>query len=172
MSNSNYTIKNILLSTFNIKNNLLDKKLIYNKAPLGKLDSKWIKLMFFILPFLMYGAIFNPKSFAYLGIAQAIVSYIVLLVFAMQIIMAVAFFNNRGVVKMVESSWKSYFPDIDFKMILSSGMTPYVDFKKYYQQALNDGLDGEALHSRLLEDFKKMEKENHILYNAMNRDKK
>ena len=171
MSIPNYTIKNIILSTFNIKNNVLDKKLIYNKAPLGKLDNKWIKIMLFILPFLMYGAIFNPTSFEYLGIAQAIVFYIILLVFAMQIVMGVAYFNNKKVVKLVTPSWEYYFPNIDFKLILSGGVTPYVDFKKYYEIALNDGLDGDALKERLEENFQQMQEDNHILYEAMNRSR-
>ena len=56
---------------------------------LGGLNSKWIKLSLLVLPFAMYAAIFNPVSFAELGIAQAIVFYIILLVFAMQIVVGV-----------------------------------------------------------------------------------
>lgn len=171
MSNPDYTLSNLLLSIFTIKNNVVEKRIIYNKASLGGLHNNWIKLIFFLLPFIMYGAIFNPKVFAYLGIAQAIVFYIIMLVVSMQIIVGVAYFNNRKVVKKTTPSWENYFPSVDFKMILSSGVTPYVDFKKHYEQALEDGLDEEALHKRLQINFKQMEEENLILYEAMQREK-
>jgi hypothetical protein len=171
MPKAEYTLREIFSSTFDFKNNTVEKKIIYNKAPLGGLHNRWIKIVFFLLPILMYGAIFNPQMFAYLGIAQAIVFYIILLVFAMQVIMGLAYFNNRKVLKMLKTSWEAYFPDIELKMILSSGVTPYVDFKKSYATILNEGLDEESSYQRLKEDFKQMEKENHILYDAMNRDK-
>ena len=71
-------------------------------------------------------------------------------------------FDERG---------RVYFPGVDFKMIISSGTTPYVDFKKHYELALNDGLQGNALKKRLEDAFKKMEEENSILVEAMKRDK-
>lgn len=169
MSNPDYTLSNLLLSIFTIKNNVVEKRIIYNKASLGGLHNKWIKVMFFLLPFIMYGAIFNPSVFAYLGIAQAIVFYIIMLVVSMQIIIGVAYFNNKKVVKKTTPSWENYFPNVDFKMILSSGVTPYVDFKKHYENALKEGLSEEALQVRLTENFKQMEEENHILYDAMQR---
>ena len=56
-------------------------------------------------------------------------------------------------------------------MILSSGVTPYMDFKKHYESALDDNLDDEAMKKNLVEAFKEMEAENSILVEAMNRDK-
>ena len=171
MSNTKYTLTDIFSSIFNFKNNKIEKKIIYNKAPLGGLHSIWIKILFFLLPILAYGAIFNPTAFEYLGIAQAIVLYIIGLVFAMQVVMGLTYFYNRKVVKMIDPSWENYFPNIDFKMIISSGVTPYVDFKNSYAKALNENLDDDALYERLKIDFKQMEEENHILYDAMNRNK-
>lgn len=171
MQEQHYKLKTILESVFKEKNHKIQKRLIYNNAFFGGLSSKWIKLAFIVLPFVMYAAIFNPASFKALGIAQAIVFYIILLVFAMQIVVAVSYFNNKKVIKTATKAWEDHFPGIDFKMIISSGATPYVDFKKHYELALNDGLEGDILKNRLDDAFKKMEEENSILVEAMKRDK-
>jgi len=171
MQEQHYPLKTILKSVFKEKNHKITKKLIYDNALFGGLNSNWIKLAFVILPFAMYAAIFNPASFKVLGIAQAIVFYIILLVFAMQIVVAASYFNNKKVIKTAAKAWNVYFPEVDFKMIISSGTTPYVDFKKHYELALNDGLEGDALTKRLEDAFKQMEAENSILVDAMKRDK-
>lgn len=171
MQEQQYELKTILESVFKEKNHKITKRLIHDNSLFGGISSKWIKLAFVILPFAMYAAIFNPVSFEELGIAQAIVFYIILLVFAMQIIVAASYFNNKKVIKTATKSWEAYFPGVDFKMILSSGVTPYVDFKKHYELALKDGLDAEALKKRLSDAFRQMEEENSILVEAMRRDK-
>jgi len=171
MQEKNYTLNDILLSVFTIKENKMKKRLIHNYAIFGGLNSNWIKLVFFILPFAMYAAVFNPTAFKALGIAQAIVFYIILLVMAMQIVVGVTYFNNKKTIKKATKEWEKYFPNIDFKMILSSGVTPYVDFKKHYESALNDGLDEEAMKKRLVDDFRNMEEENIVLVEAMRKDK-
>ncbi|GEM_PF-901972 len=172
MQEHTHTLTSILNSIFTHKDNQVKKRLIYNKSFLGGIHSRWIKLLFAVLPFAMYGAIFNPTSFEALGIAQAIVFYIILLVMAMQIVIGISYFNNRNVIKSAIKSWEYYFPSVDFKMILSSGVTPYVDFKKYYEEALKESLDEDALHKRLIENFRQMEKENPVLIEAIQREKK
>jgi hypothetical protein len=167
-----FDLKNIIDTLFSSKNNKVKRRLIYNKSPIGGLSSQWISFILLLMPFLMYAAIFNPRSFDYLGIAQAIVFYIILLVFAMQIVIAVAYFNNRSVVKKITSSWEHYFEDVELKMILSSGVTPYVDFMKHYESAINDKLEGEVLYQKLQQAFIQMEDENRDLIDAINRDKK
>ena len=171
MQENHYELKTILASVFKENDHKLKKRLIYNNAVFGGLSNKWIILAFIVLPFAMYAAIFNPASFKELGIAQAIVFYIILLVVAMQIVAVVSYFNNKRVVKTAMQSWENYFPTIDFKMIISSGVTPYVDFKKHYELALKDGLEGEALKLRLDDAFKKMEEENSILVESIKRDR-
>ncbi|RLA70916.1 MAG: hypothetical protein DRG09_01880 [Epsilonproteobacteria bacterium] len=171
MQEKNYTLNDILLSVFTIKENKMKKRLIHNYAIFGGLNSNWIKLVFFILPFAMYAAVFNPTAFKALGIAQAIVFYIILLVMAMQIVVGVTYFNNKKTIKKATKEWEKYFPNIDFRMILSSGVTPYVDFKKHYESALNDGLNEEAMKKRLVDDFRNMEEENIVLVEAMRKDK-
>jgi hypothetical protein len=172
MQKQRYTIQTILESVFKTSNHKIKKRLIYNNALFGGLGSKWIKLSFVVLPFVMYAAIFNPISFEALGIAQAIVFYIILLVFAMQIVMGVTYFNNKKVIQKATHAWEEYFPSVDFKMILSSGVTPYVDFKKHYENALTQGLDGDALKERMRQAFEQMEEENIDLVNAIKKDKK
>ncbi len=171
MQGKPYTIQTIIKSVFKEKDHKIKKRLIYDNALFGGLSNKWIKVAFFILPFAMYAAIFNPVSFKELGIAQAIVFYIILLVFAMQIVVGVSYFNNKKVLKTATKAWEGHFPGIDFKMILSSGATPYADFKKYYEAALTDGLKEEALQKRMHEAFEKMEAENVHLVEAMKKDK-
>ena len=171
MQEQHYTIKTILESVFKEKNHRLKKRLIYNNALFGGLSNKWIIFAFIILPFVMYAAIFNPASFKALGIAQAIVFYIILLVVAMQIVVAASYFNNKKVVKTATKAWENYFPTVDFKMILTSGATPYTEFTKHYEMALDDGLEGEILKHRLNDAFHEMEEENSILVDAMRRDK-
>jgi len=171
MQEKQYTIQTIIKSVFKENDQKIKKRLIYDNALFGGLSNKWIILAFFILPFAMYAAIFNPVSFKELGIAQAIVFYIILLVFAMQIVVAVSYFNNKKVLKTATKAWEDYFPGIDLKMILSSGATPYADFKKYYESALRDGLGNDALQKRMAEAFEQMEAENVHLVEAIKKDK-
>ena len=166
-----YDLKNLLETVLSTKDNQPKRRLIYNKAPLERAGSTWIKALFVIMPFAMYAAIFNPISFEYLGIAQAIVFYIILLVFAMQIIIGVSYFNNRSAVKAIQSSWEHYFPNVELKMILSRGVTPYVDFLQHYKELLNETLNNDELHKKLTLAFTQMEKENQNLVDAINRDK-
>ena len=170
MQENSHTLTSILKSVFKEKNHKVKKRLIYNKAALGGLDSKWVKFAFVMLPFVLYAAIFNPSSFAYLGIAQAIVLYIILLVFAMQVVVAVSYYNNKSVVKIATEAWEAYFPTVEFKQLLSSGVTPYVDFTKHYELALKDGLKDKALQERLSSAFEKMQEENKDLLDAIRRD--
>ena len=167
-----YDLKNLLETILITKNNQVKRRLIYNNAPIGRAGSNWIKTLFIIMPFAMYAAIFNPISFEYLGIAQAIVFYIILLVFAMQIIIGVSYFKNKSTVKAIQPSWEYYFPNVELKMILSRGVTPYVDFIKHYETLLNENLNNEELHKKLALAFTQMEKENQNLVDSINRDKK
>jgi cytochrome c oxidase subunit IV len=172
MQDNIHTLNAILESVFKEKNHKIKKRLIYNKSALGGMDSKWLILSFILLPFALYAAIFNPAIFESLGIAQAIVLYIIMLVFAMQVVIGVAYYNNKSVVKIASESWNEYFPTVDFKTILSSGVTPYVDFVKHYESALAQGKKDEALHTELSKSFSQMQNDNRDLYEAMTRDNK
>ncbi|MEA1880370.1 MAG: hypothetical protein U9N11_06985 [Campylobacterota bacterium] len=171
MNKSTYAIREILESIYSIKEKKIKKRLIYQNAIFGGINNIWIKLSFFALPFLMYAAVFNPISFKELGIAQAIVFYIILLVVAMQIVVAISFFNNKKVLNLASKEWKKYFPDVELKIIITSGATPYKDFKYHYEKSLEDNVEDEVLTNRLNNAFKTMESENSVMYQAMKKDK-
>jgi len=171
MGKKNYNLKEIIETVFIIKDNKIKRRLIYNKAPINGLGNRWIIALFIVMPFAIYAAIFNKTSFEYLGIAQAIVVFIIGLVFAMQVVMAVTYFYNRNIVKSITPSWEAYFPDVSLKLILSRGVTPYIDFMKHYEAMLKENLDNDTLHKKLQEAFAQMEKENQNLVNSINQAK-
>jgi len=171
MRKKTYNLKEIIETVFKTKNNKLTRRLIYDKSPIDGLGNGWIIALFIVMPFAIYAAIFNKTSFEYLGIAQAIVVFIIGLVFAMQVVMAVTYFYNRNIVKSITPSWEAYFPNVSLKLILSRGVTPYVDFMKHYESMLKENLDNNALHEKLQEAFAQMEKENQNLVNSINQAK-
>lgn len=126
---------------------------------------------FLLIPFLEYAAIFNPYVFNFLGIAQAIIFFIVFLSIVMILIFALASLNNASVVKKITSSWNHYFPDIDLKLIVTSSVTPYKDFFKHYGAARNKGLENEELHRYLKQVFVTMQTENKDLLEAMKKNR-
>jgi hypothetical protein len=139
-------------------------------APLGGLSSRFIILIFLLLPILEYALFFNPYIFAKLGIATAILGYIVCLSLVMIVIFLVAWRVNAHVIKKVTPSWEFYFPQKRLDMVLSSGMTPYSQFFDYYCKALGEKLSGEALHQYLLNAFSEMEEKNKDLLDAIKRN--
>ena len=171
MGKKNYNLKEIIETVFMVKDNKIKRRLIYDKAPIDGLGSRWIIALFIVMPFAIYAAIFNKTSFEYLGIAQAIVVFIIGLVFAMQVVMTVTYFYNRNIVKSITPSWEAYFPEVSLKLILSRGVTPYVDFMKHYEPMLKENLDNDTLHKKLKESFAQMEKENQNLVNSINQAK-
>jgi len=171
MQTKTYALKTILDTFTNYKNNEAKKKLIFDQSPVGGLASKWIILFFIALPFLEYAALFNPYIFNKLGIAQAIIFFIVFLSMVMLLIFTIVVFNNAKVVKKITSSWEEHFPKIDINMVITSGASPYKDFFKHYSDALKSGYSDTALHNALHKAFAQMADENSDLLNAMERDK-
>lgn len=161
-----YPLKTIL-STFSKSN--AAKRTLFNLAPLGGVSSSVVTLFFFCLPFIEFAAIFNPVVFNRLGIAQSIVFFIVFLSIVMIIVFVVAWANNRRVLRKIASSWEHFFPNVDLKMVLSSGITPYSDFFKHYKEV--NSLEEEELHKALLKAFAQMEEENKDLIEAMQKDR-
>ena len=167
MQEKQFSLKTILDTLTKVKNNKVKKRLIYDQAPLKGIGAKWVITFFFSLPAMLYIGIFNETMFAMLGIAQAIIFFIVFLSMVMILVIAVTFINNNKVLREVESSWKSYFPDIDLKWILTSGVSPYKEFFKYYSEALAKGLEGDALYSFMQVSFASMKSDNADLVEAM-----
>ncbi len=161
-----YPLKTIL-ATFTKANG--NKRTLFNLAPLGGISSSVIALLLLALPFVEYAAIFNPTVFNKLGIAQSIIFFIVFLSIVMIIVFLVSWAVNEKVLKKISPSWESYFPNVDLKMVLSSGVTPYRDFFKVYKGLMQ--LEDEALHQELLKAFVQMEDENKDLVEAIRKDK-
>jgi len=169
MQEETYTLQTMLDAIIKIKNNKAKKRLIFDQSLLNGIGSKWVIAFFISLPILLYIGIFNPKIFGMLGIAQAIIFFIVFLSMIMIMIVGLSFINNNKVIRQITPSWNKLFPTVDLTQILSSGATPYKDFFTYYNQSLNEGLKGEILETRLKEDFLKMQEDNKELFEVINR---
>ncbi|CAA6805648.1 MAG: Unknown protein [uncultured Sulfurovum sp.] len=165
-----YSLETILSTITKVKNNTAKKRLIFDQAPIGGISVKWVIAFLISLPILLYAGIFNPTMFQMLGIAQAIIFFIVFLSMVMILSVAVVFINNNKVTRDVTISWNRYFKDVDLKLALSSGSTPYKDFFKHYNLALKENLTEKALEKRLQEIFATMEEENQILMEAIRRN--
>lgn len=163
-----YLLKDILLS-FTDKN--ANKRTLYNLGATGGINTNLVKIFLLSLPFIEYAIIFNPIVFNALGIATAIVFFIVFLSIVMLIVFFVIWRINKRVVQKVRASWENYFPDNDLDMVLSSGVTPYSEFFTYYAQILSENKGDDAVHKSLVNAFKTMEIDNQDLLDAMKRDK-
>jgi hypothetical protein len=163
-----YTLKTILATFSKVKNGTAKKRLIFDQTPVGGIGVKWIIAFFISLPIILYIGIFNPKIFGMLGIAQAIIFYVVFLSMVMIMIVALTFINNNKVLRQIQPSWDDFFPGIELKSALSSGVTPYSDFFMHYSKAVKEGLEDEDLYHYLQKAFEQMKEENADLLDAMN----
>lgn len=169
-----YDLKTILLAVSTFKKNSdkskqVKKRLLYNQAPVGGLSIIWFWLTFFAMPFIEYAVIFNPVVFPMLGIAQAIVFFIVFLSIVMILIYALFIFNNRVVIDKIRPIWEGYFPEIELKLILTSSHSPYREFFNEYSLISGDDLSDEELHAKMKEAVARMKEDNKDLLEAMNR---
>ena len=168
MTEESYSLNTILATLTKVKNGKAKKRVIYDQTPVAGIGSKWIIAFFISLPILLYVGIFNPAVFAMLGIAQAIIFYVVFLSMVMIMIIAFTFINNNKVIRQVKPSWEDYFPGVELTDILSSGTTPYSDFLKHYNVALENGLEGDDLYAALQKSVAQMKEENADLLEAIN----
>lgn len=171
MQNKIYALKTILDTISTYKKPDVKKRMIFDQSPVGGIGSKWLMAIFLSIPLLEYAAIFNPYVFNMLGIAQAIIFFIVFLSVVMILIFTLAVINNAKAVKKITASWDHYFPDIDLKLIVTSGASPYKDFFKHYANALNTDLNDDVLHTNLKHAFEIMKEENKALLEAMENDR-
>lgn len=171
-----YDLKTILSSVSTYKKNSdkskqVKKRLLYNQAPIGGLSINYFWAAFISMPFIEYAIIFNPVVFPMLGIAQAIVFFIVFLSIVMILIFALYAFNNRVVIDGITPMWEAYFPGIDVNLVLTSSHSPYGDFFKHYSEIAGDDLNDEELHQSLKSKFIVMQEENKDLIEAMQKDR-
>ena len=168
MNEESYSLKTILNAVSKTNNSGTKKRLIFDQAELNGIAAKWVIAFFISLPIFLYIGIFNETMFNMLGIAQAIIFYIVFLSMVMIFIIAMTFINNNKVLRQVSPSWEKIFPDIDLKLALASGGTPYKDFFMHYSKAVKQKLEGSALEKHMKEAFGIMQEENADLLAAMN----
>jgi len=171
MQEEHYSITQLLNTLVKRKGDKVKKRFIFDQSPIGGIGSKWVIAFFISLPIFLYIGIFNPTVFAMLGIAQAIIFYVVFLSMVMILIIAVTFINNNKVLRQIKPSWDTYFPGIELRQLLSSGATPYKDFFKHYTIAINQDLKDEELYTFLKEAFSQMEDENRDLLDMLNKAK-
>jgi len=165
-----FSLKTMLSTLYKIKNNTAKKRLIFDQTAVGGIGSTWIKAFFISLPLFLYAGIFNPTIFGMLGIAQAIIFYVVFLSMVMIMIAGLTFINNNKVLRQITPSWNTMFPSVDLKQVLSSGATPYKDFLKNYHALLAMNLTEEEMETKMREDFSQMQEDNRELFERMNRD--
>ena len=171
-----YDLKTILstVSTFkknSDKSKQVKKRLLYNQGPIGGLHINYFWAIFVAMPFIEYACIFNPVIFPMLGIAQAIIFFIVFLSIVMILIFALYVFNNRLVTDGIRPMLEEYFPGLDVKLILTSSHSPYADFFREYSLIAGDDLSDEELHAKMKVAMSKMEDENRDLLEAIKRDR-
>ncbi|MFT5660072.1 MAG: type III secretory pathway component EscR [Sulfurimonas sp.] len=164
-----YSLRDILLSFADKKGN---KRILFNPGALGGINVNLIKISLLLLPFIEYALIFNPVVFNYLGIATAIVFFIVFLSIVMLIVFFVTWGVKKRVIKKITPSWNHYFKGKDILAVLSSGVTPYSDFFQHYAEILTQNLSEDEMYKALLNAFIVMEEENKDLISAMNRNNK
>lgn len=164
-----YPLKDILLSVADKHGN---KRTLFNLGAIGGINTNLVKLFLITLPFIEYALIFNPTVFNYLGIATAIVFFIIFLSIVMLIVFFTVWIVKKSVIKKITPSWNTYFQGKDIHMVLSSGVTPYSNFFKYYADLLKENHTEEEMHKHLIKAFSKMEEENKDLISAMNRNNK
>lgn len=169
--NSLYSLETIFNSLLKVKNSIAKKRVLFDQAPLGGIASKWIILFMLSLPILLFIGLFNPAMFKVLGIAQAVIFFVVFLSMIMILVAAIGFINNTKAMREVTPSWEEHFPDVDLKLCLRTSGTPYREFFKYYTEALEKNLSAEALKEHLKESFISMENENKELSDAIKANK-
>lgn len=162
-----YSLKTIL-STFAKANG--KKRLLFNKGPVGGLNSTIVTFILYSLPFLSYAIIFGTSVFDKLGIATSIILFIISSSTIMMAVFIVAIRAKKAVLKAVTESWNSYFEGIDLNLVLASTKTPYSDFFKYYEKVKGTQQTEYELHKYLLESFTAMQEDNKELIEAMQRD--
>jgi len=171
MENPNYSLEQILDSITTSTATKTKKRLIFDNAPLGGMGSKFLIGIFILIPFIEYALIFNDYIFNMLGIAEAIVVFIVMLSMVMLLVFTLVVLNNSRVVNKIKPSWNHFFPNIELELVTTTGATPYKEFFNYYHEGIEKDLSGDELYMHLQEKFKIMQEENKDLINAMRKDK-
>lgn len=161
---SQYSLNQILSVIADKQGN---RRLILNSKPLGGIGSTAVYLMIISLPFIEYGILFNEYVFSHLGIATAIIAYIVFLSTTMMVVFGIVWYYNHKLIKKINTSWADSFPNVGLNLIFASGRAPYSRFFEYYSEAVRKGLFDDELKSFLISSIALMEEDNRDLLVAM-----
>ena len=170
MKEEKFSLKTMLSTLYKVNNDRVKKRILFDQAPVGGIGRIWVILFFISLPILLFIGIFNPSVFAMLGIAQAIIFFIVFLSMVMIMIIALTFINNNKLIRQITPSWNTLFPTVNIKQVLSSGSTAYVGFESFYNELVKSDLDEATLVKKFQDKFAQMQIDNKELFEAMNRD--
>ena len=88
MKEENYSLDTILATVSKTNNTTAKKRLIFDQGPLEGIGAKWVIAFFISLPIMLYLGIFNETMFNMLGIAQAIIFFIVLILISFAILIS------------------------------------------------------------------------------------
>lgn len=164
-----YSLKQILTA---IADKEGKRRLIFNAEPLGGVRSSTIYWIIISLPFIEYAILFNRYSFEKLGIATAIIGYIIFLSTSMMAVFGMVWLNNRNVIKKINNSWAFYYPNVDINLVIASGYTPYRDFFNHYADGIKKQKSDDELQSFITKSIALMEEENRDLLIAMETSRK
>lgn len=164
-----FNLKEILNTIANKDGN---RRLILNSAPVGGIGSRAMYLLIASLPFIEYGILFNDYVFNRLGIATVIIAYIVFLSTSMMVVFGMVWFNNRRLIKKINTSWAFYYPNVDINLVIASGYTPYRDFFNHYADGIKKQKSDDELQSFITKSIALMEEENRDLLIAMETSRK
>ncbi len=164
-----FSLKEILNTIANKDGN---RRLILNSAPVGGIGSRAMYLLIASLSFIEYGILFNDYVFNRLGIATVIIAYIVFLSTSMMVVFGMVWFNNRRLIKKINTSWAYYFPNVDINLVMASGYSPYREFFSHYSEAIKKKIPDDELHNFITKSIALMEEENRDLLDVMGTPKR
>jgi hypothetical protein len=145
------------------------RRIIFDRGKIGGFSAKWYPMIFLLLPIVEFWIIFKTPLFEKLGIATAVVAYIIMLSVVMIIIYSMVRINNSKAIAAISSGWKSCFPEIDLSMLLGSGNHPYKEFFALYQKVSKDG--SLSTQEQLQKIFTELRSRNSELIERMERSK-
>lgn len=145
-----------------------NKPFFYNNKPIGGMGSAWFVAMLVSLPIMEFILVFNPITISYVGIASAVVMYIIIATMIMMLIAFLTWNYNRVIIRNIHASWNYYFPDVDLDLVLTPRVSPYNNFYHRYKMILAECLEAEEeLYKAMKDALLAMENENKELIEKM-----
>lgn len=149
------TLQTIIHALFKIKKNsrghhIVTRRIIIDRSFLGGIGAKSLIAFFIMLPVIEWFLIFNPWVFELLGIAQAIIFYIVFMSFCMFAVFIMVWVNNKKAKATIAPAWQELLSEYSFDMVDLAARGPYVNLTFMFAQRLDqDALIEEAFTSAL-----------------------